>query len=288
MTMNKLFFLSFIICCLVGCNNKVSYLGIKQDTIPVSGPHLVFLSLKNPEISSLPLKSSLFKLGKDSLVITMVDKNKNRIFNEKEDLLIITSPDSPYIPVYKDFNPNTTPYSKDLIISYQENLLQIKNVSIDGESIQLKYIGNAKKVKIKAQAVFEDFIDPTIKIRELFSNKEIKISNLLLSQATSSKFIYFHFWYTSCIPCIEEIPELKKLEEKGITVVNIALEKFDDPIRLKEIIKKFDYPGEHYFGNNALIKNLGQNGFPFGVLVESASGKKIKSDNNIKEIFAEY
>jgi len=286
--MNNIIYLFCIISCFVSCNNKVTYLGIKNDTIPVSGPHLVFLSLKNTKISSLSLKSSLFKLKKDSLVITMIDKDRDSIFNGKEDLLIITSPDSPYIPIYKDFNPNVTSYVRNVIISYQGDLLQVENVSADGESVALKYIGNSKEMRTKAQAVYEDFIDPTMKIRELYSNEETTISSFLFNQTKSEKYIYFHFWYTSCIPCIEEIPHLSKLEEKGVAVVNIALEKFDDPIRLKEVIGKFNYPGKHYYGNDALIKNLGQNGFPFGVLVESASGKKVKSDNNIIDIFTDH
>lgn len=287
MNLKNVIYLACILCCFISCSNKINYLGNKNDTIPVSGPHLVFLSLNDNEITSLPIKSSLFKLGNDSLVISMIDKNKDNIFNGKEDLLVITAPDSPYIPVYKQFNPNVTPYTQDLIISYKGNLLKVENVSIDGESIKLKYTGNAKKSKIKAQAIFDNYIDSSIRIQELYSSKEIPISELLRSQSGTSKHVYFHFWYTSCIPCIEEIPSLRKLENKGITIVNIALKKFDDPARLKEVIKKFDYPGRHFYGNDILVKNLGQNGFPFGVLVESPSGKKLKSDNNIIDIFGD-
>jgi len=44
----------------------------------------------------------------------------------------------------------------------------------------------------------------------------------------------------------------------------------------------------HYYGNDALVRNLGQNGFPYGVLVELATGKKVKSDGNVIEVFKEF
>lgn len=271
----------------VSCSKKIQYLGSYPDTKAVSGPHLVFLSLKDPKMASLSLKSSLFKIGKDSLVITMVDKNRDSIYNQEEDLLAITAPGSIYIPILKYFNPNVTSYEEDLLIAHQDNLLQVEKVTDDGNDIKLKYIGKTQHSKIKPKAILNDKIDLTNTVQEVYSNTQTTIANLLADQMENNKFTYFHFWYTSCIPCIEEIPNLRKIQQKGIAVINIALEKFDDPERLKKMIAKFDYPGLHYYGNEALVRNLAQNGFPYGVLVVTASGKKIRSEGNVMEVFAE-
>lgn len=271
---------------LISCTNQVKYIGVKDGTIPVSGTHLIEISAMNKNVSSLPLKSTLYRVNHDTMMITMVDKTKDNIFNQEKDLFVVSDPTSPYVPVYVNFNPNVANVSPKMLFSFKGKFFQVNNVSENGEVIDIKYIISNNKKERAIQACFEDVVNAKLKLKDVYSNTEQTVSAILAEKTTSNKYTFFHFWYTSCPPCIEEIPFLTKLEERGVAVINIALPLFDDKEKLIDAIDSFNYPGDHFWGDAQVVKNFGQNGFPYGVLVESATHLKLFTATSAMEAFS--
>lgn len=64
------------------------------------------------------------------------------------------------------------------------------------------------------------------------------------------KIVYADFWSTTCVPCVKELPETKKLQErykdnKDIVFLYIS---FDNPqSRAEEFIKRKEFTGTHLF-----------------------------------------
>lgn len=96
---------------------------------------------------------------------------------------------------------------------------------------QIKQVEEARKeVKGMKGNAFPDF--------ELISLDGTSIS----SKDIEGKIVLFNFWFTSCRPCIQEMPELNKLVEefKDSGIVFIA-PTFNDSEQVQKFLKRFDF-----------------------------------------------
>lgn len=77
-----------------------------------------------------------------------------------------------------------------------------------------------------------------------FSVQTLEGDELILS-AMQGKVVVLNFWFTTCMPCLKEIPEFNLLTEKfdSDDVVFIAMAR-DEPEKLKVFFKRF---GEYKF-----------------------------------------
>lgn len=86
--------------------------------------------------------------------------------------------------------------------------------------------------------------------------------------------VYIDFWGTWCVPCIEEMPNAKKLKEalKGKDVVFLYMAVQSPKPTWKQVIAKLDIQGEHYLLKDEeylLLKSMFQiQGVPHYVLVD--------------------
>lgn len=74
--------------------------------------------------------------------------------------------------------------------------------------------------------------------------KIVKLSDL------KGKMVYVDFWSTSCVPCVEELPATKKLQEqfkdnKDIVFLYVSLDNSEQ--RAKNFIALKDFKGTHWF-----------------------------------------
>ncbi len=102
---------------------------------------------------------------------------------------------------------------------------------------------------------------PDFEITDI-NGKTYKLSNL------KGKIVVLNFWFTTCPPCISEIPELNKIASKykksGVVFLAVT---FEDESKIKPFLV------EHPFYYNIvsdvkLVKNYGISGFPTSMLID--------------------
>ena len=73
-----------------------------------------------------------------------------------------------------------------------------------------------------------------------FKMKDIN-GNTISSEETKGKVVVLNFWFTSCKPCIEEIPELNEVYEKYKNNTNVVFASitFDKPDKVNSFLKKY-------------------------------------------------
>lgn len=120
-------------------------------------------------------------------------------------------------------------------------------------------------------------ISPTFELKDI-NGKKVALSQL------KGKLVYIDIWATWCMPCIKEIPSLKKMEEhfkgKGIQFVSIC--KSDTKERWKKMVKEKELGGIQLFAedeNISFFKDYSVQGIPRFILIDR-DGKII--DGNAK------
>lgn len=87
-----------------------------------------------------------------------------------------------------------------------------------------------------------------------FPNLQLEDTSGTLINISSlfGKTVYVDFWFTTCPPCIKEIPYFKSLQQYFLTDTNIVflsicIENIDRKSAWKEMIKEKQLPGLHLF-----------------------------------------
>ena len=120
-------------------------------------------------------------------------------------------------------------------------------------------------------------------ISPIFELKDIKGNTVSLSQL-KGKLIYIDIWATWCLPCIKEIPSLKKMEEhfKDKDILFVSICKSDSKERWEKMVKEKDLGGIQLFAPNeniSFFKDYLIQGIPRFILIDK-EGKII--DGNSK------
>ena len=97
--------------------------------------------------------------------------------------------------------------------------------------------------------------------------------NLVKLKDLQGKLVYIDIWGTWCIPCVQEIPALKKLEEdfrnEDIYFVSISIN--DEKEKLKQFIKENDLKGIQLYAENSdaeFFQKIQLQGVPRFILID--------------------
>jgi len=77
-----------------------------------------------------------------------------------------------------------------------------------------------------------------------------------------------NFWFTSCAPCIDEIPVLNRIAEKYEKDFNFISITFEDEQDVGDFIKKHPYDFKHLVDAEMFIKSLGIRSYPMNVFLD--------------------
>jgi thiol-disulfide isomerase/thioredoxin len=273
--LKTVFFLFAIAILFSNCTARLKSLSTSSEVMLIPSKYIDTPVRTRPGESPLQYKSYLYKIEGDTFRITVIDNNRNGKYNDSDDVFVISS-SSPSVPIFSFLNPNVANYSVGMLVSYKEHHFQVGNISEKGDRVKLKFLKNPS-ITGKPIANYTDYIDTDHHLENVYNYESKSIREMVIEHP--QQMIYFHFWWTACAPCFNEIPFLQKLEEEGVLVVNIASKERETHEHLLKTITKHEYPGLHYYGNPELVREFSQNGYPFGVLVESKSGKKLISEN---------
>jgi thiol-disulfide isomerase/thioredoxin len=99
------------------------------------------------------------------------------------------------------------------------------------------------------------------------------------------KYVYIDVWATWCGPCVQEIPSLKKVEEKyhnkNIVFVSISIDDVKDFEKWKAYVKEKQLAGVQLFaniyGDDNFMKTYGVSSIPRFILIDP-KGKIVSAD----------
>lgn len=133
--------------------------------------------------------------------------------------------------------------------------------------------------------------NPKKTIKEIEKKKEIigkefPIENELTLEGKSislndlkGKPTLINLWFTSCAPCIEEMPVLNDLKKEYGEKFNFLSITMDSETKVKKLLEKHKFEFEHIVNSKKLTTKLGFNGYPVNLFLDKNGVVKIIEGN---------
>ncbi|RZK48529.1 MAG: TlpA family protein disulfide reductase [Pedobacter sp.] len=159
-----------------------------------------------------------------------------------------------------------------------------KNLGSDYELYEKLEISEENKNEIKYKFKWEYLNKEMFAeklIEEKLIGKTLKFENLHFlnpkekNNLDKNKPTFVNFWFTSCPPCIEEMPALNELKEKYKDKINFVSITFDTKEKVEKFLTKYNFDFTHIVGEKEFTKSLGFVGYPKTFLLDN--NKVIKS-----------
>lgn len=139
--------------------------------------------------------------------------------------------------------------NKDSLINY----IKLENLSTTPDGVDP---WKETKKNIGKKFAIEKYIAP---------NSKNFPKNYLVGKPT-----VINFWFTSCPPCIEEIPILNKLKEKYGKKVNFISITYNNKKTVEEFLKKNIFKFEHITDSKVQIDSLNISAYPTTLILDKA------------------
>jgi thiol-disulfide isomerase/thioredoxin len=93
--------------------------------------------------------------------------------------------------------------------------------------------------------------------------------NSITSENTKGKVVVFNFWFTTCKPCISEIPELNKIHKKYKDNEKIVFASitFNQKPKVEKFLKKYPISYPVVSDNKDAISAFGISGYPTNLII---------------------
>lgn len=135
--------------------------------------------------------------------------------------------------------------SFNLFAQEKKNVKQV--LDIDTEKLSPKEVGisvvNSTMDSSKIGVKFIDF-------------EGNKIDGEAFSSIETKDIVFYNFWKTSCLPCIEEIPLLNKLATKYNNKIDFIAVTYEDRENIKSFLKQYPFNFSHIFIKGTEINRL--------------------------------
>ena len=187
---------------------------------------------------------------KDNIYLLNLNKSKNEIYNKLIEVGI-----SNHLQQYKDKKYAT--YNKNL--EWFKNTDYYKNNKIKLEKL---LVTDEKPNSIKNELLSFDLHN---------DDKIVQLENILSKH--NSKYYLLDFWATWCIPCLQNIEAIHKMDlPKDIEIVYISMDRTKDKEKWSKKAKDLHLPNSYLFAetpnNKNIIKKVNLNQLPRYVLID--------------------
>lgn len=118
---------------------------------------------------------------------------------------------------------------------------------------------------LAAQAVKLNSLAPDFTLKDLQGGRQSL-------SAYRGNVVILNFWSTTCAPCVVELPSLndlhRELKGQGLTVLGIALDPSEKPVRELTTKLKIGFPTMSDSGRDVYFDSYGLFGQPVSVIVD--------------------
>lgn len=152
--------------------------------------------------------------------------------------------------------------------------IRIDKTEIKNDSIISKIsfeINDKKKDSLNRRRLLAEFVDrifPKFELSNLSSDK-------ITLEQLKGKPTMINLWFTTCAPCIDEMPILNKIKEKYENDFNFIAITFEKKESVEKFLKKHQFEFEHLINGKNLIDKLGVNAFPMNLFLDKNGVLKV-------------
>lgn len=155
------------------------------------------------------------------------------------------------------------------LLIYGDDSLQIEKLLVMLNDIfPRKFINTEEAKELKAELIGRITVKDNMPAPD-FETRDIQ-GNLIRLKDFNGKFVLLDFWATWCIPCMKQIPFLKKIRKQypseKLTMISISTDI--DSSRFDSVIKKDGMNWIHIYGGN-LPKRYGITAYPTLILINN-------------------
>lgn len=104
--------------------------------------------------------------------------------------------------------------------------------------------------------------------------------NIVDSETLKGKPTIINFWFTTCAPCIEEIPLLNQIESEYKKEVNFVAITFQDSNTVSPFLENMDFNFLHLVNSKEYLKTFGFFAYP-KILILNKNLRIIKIENGL-------
>ncbi|GEQ84792.1 hypothetical protein ULMS_03000 [Patiriisocius marinistellae] len=118
----------------------------------------------------------------------------------------------------------------------------------------------------KVASRIEEFTGGTLPPFYLFDSNE----NVISTENTKGKVVVFNFWFTSCPPCIQELPELNEVYEKykNNKEIVFAAITFERAPKIEKFLKNYDLKYPIVPQQGGFSQKVSRGSYPTNVIVK--------------------
>lgn len=154
--------------------------------------------------------------------------------------------------IYKNTNKYLKKTGQDVSICY----FRINRIDIKGDSI-INYGNLTGASKENKEPIFSLINKP-------FPNLSLEeyIGETITNDSLQGKPTIINLWFTTCAPCIQEIPTLNQLKEKYGDSLNYLAITYEDRKIVKRFLKKHNFTFNILINGRKLLDNIGNESYP--------------------------
>ena len=152
--------------------------------------------------------------------------------------------------------------------------IRIDKTEIKNDSIVSRIsfeINDRKKDSLNQSRLLAEFVD---RILPKFELSNLSSDKITLEQL-KGKPTMINLWFTTCAPCIDEMPILNKIKEKYENDFNFIAITFEKKESVEKFLKKHQFEFEHLINGKNLIDKLGVNAFPMNLFLDKNGVLKV-------------
>ncbi len=193
---------------------------------------------------------------------------------------------------YVKENPNSFIVLWKLIEKFERNgynTIYEETFNHLSSEIKTKKTAKTLQMAIKQASIFQ--------IGKKFPASKIKNINNSNTEFTvpKAKYTLVDFWFSSCKPCLEQIPQYielySKFESRGFKIIGIATDQNKYKSNLQNTIQKFNIPWNNYWDENGKQSSEWTiNSFPTNFLLDEFGNILAKniSEKELSELLSEH
>lgn len=133
-----------------------------------------------------------------------------------------------------------------------------------------------------------------------FTIRNLKGKNYTLSKNTGKGLVIINFWATWCLPCVEEMKELKRIKNQNsnlnIEYLSISIDDAKTATKVKSVVRTRKYPFTILLDpNQKVYKKYHSTGVPHlflidkkGNIVYSHNGYRKGDEKELEKLIKEY
>ena len=152
--------------------------------------------------------------------------------------------------------------------------IRIDKTEIKNDSIVSRIsfeINDRKKDSLNQSRLLAEFVD---RILPKFELSNLSSDKITLEQL-KGKPTMINLWFTTCAPCIDEMPILNKIKEKYENDFNFIAITFEKKESVEKFLKNHQFEFEHLINGKNLIDKLGVNAFPMNLFLDKNGVLKV-------------